>query len=165
MINLLKQHIENIYQDYRQNGIDISSLKPYLKNNTIETIPPESIKIVLSIPEMLQELVDVMMNPKASPKLKAFASGIYSYIFNPLDYIPDNLGSIYGFLDDGLILFYGLNFIEKNYPDLEFKTIHQETIIKGVKISENILPDSILSNLKEFSNQVNNSIRVESQII
>jgi uncharacterized membrane protein YkvA (DUF1232 family) len=160
MIHLLKQHIESIYQDYQNNGIDISSLHPYLSDEQISSIPSSLASIVLSIPDMLQELVDLMLNSENSQEIRAIASGIYSYVFIPLDYISDTSESISGFLDDALVLFYGLHFLEKKQSELQFKTIRQKNLIDGIEASEIFFNSSLISSLKDYPLQISRSIQV-----
>ncbi|UAJ72633.1 DUF1232 domain-containing protein [Synechocystis sp. PCC 7339] len=159
MIELLTQHIQNIHREYQINGVDIASISSYLKNDNINSIPPECIDLVLVIPEMLIELISLMREPSTSVKTKAIASGIYSYVFNPIDYIPDDSHSIFGFLDDALILYYGLQLIDKE-PENSIDLIGFDKIKNLVAISESILSNAILEDLKDFPNKVSTSIQV-----
>ena len=161
IIELLKQHIEEMYKDYQLNGSEMSLLMPYLKDETSKELPSNIAVIVPLIPDMLKELVDLMLNSKASEQNRALATGIYSYAFNPIDYIPDTSDSIFGFVDDALVLFYGLHLIEEKEVGFKSKTIQQEKLIDGVKECEDFLSEAIIFNLKNYPSQVNNSIRVE----
>lgn len=159
MIELLRQHIEEIYRNHDEN--DLSEIKPYLKDDKATSIPLDVEKLVLLVPDMLQELVDLMMAPETPQLIRALASGIYSYVFNPLDYIPDHSGSIVGFLDDALVLFYGLHFIEQVEPSIQTTIVHKEEIADAIGKAEGFLSDSIISSIKEFPTTVHRSIRVE----
>ena len=160
MLKLLKQHIEETYQTFQSNADDISILLPYLKSPEITTLPLDVIEFPLYIPDMLQELVDFMIDTSTDEQFKALASSIYSYVFNPFDYIADTSETVIGFLDDALIVFYGLQLIEDSQTDQFFKSIHQPKIINAVCQCEDLLSESILSLLKSFPLEVNKIIEI-----
>lgn len=159
MIEILNEHIQNLCKTYQSNGIDMSLVSSYLKDENVKSLPDESVQLILAIPTMLSELTVLMKDSEIPAKSRALASGVYSYVFNPIDYIPDDTHSIFGFLDDALILYYSLQFIG-NELHKKFEIINTEND-NFVQVSENLLSDEIVKNLKNYPSQVNLSIHIE----
>jgi uncharacterized membrane protein YkvA (DUF1232 family) len=113
----------------------------------------EGVKLLLSIPTMMTELSDLASCSSLQPTLRVLVGGIYSYVFNPLDYIDDSYGFL-GLIDDALIILYGMRFIEENYEDVHFKATQDLSLSKAVEQYENILNEDLIRVLKRHSYQL-----------
>lgn len=155
MIDLLQKHINELFDSYqwtRQKSLDC--LKPFLKNMEKYELSTQSLDLPRLLPKMLEELIELIRSKNSKPELLALAGGIYSYVFNPFDYIQEDTLGFLGFIDDVLIVFYGMELIEVLEKEVQFNTIHNSDIVDSIKQWENILKEDLVDAFKAYPKQV-----------
>jgi uncharacterized membrane protein YkvA (DUF1232 family) len=158
MLDLLTSHLEDLYSDFQSSGSSTDPLKPFTQSPEIDLHLSESAKrLPTQIGDMLKELIQVMSNTSTSVHLKAIAGGIYSYVFNPFENIDDKIGLL-GFVDDALVVFYGMQLIESLDPSVSFKTLQKPEICKAIAEYEAILREDLLTGLKKYSQNISSAI-------
>jgi uncharacterized membrane protein YkvA (DUF1232 family) len=159
MLDLLQQYLSKCYTVFQENGCDLSSFKPFLHSeqvagSTISRVPDNVLKLIFSIPIMLRELSQLIYTPNITPEMRAFAGGIYSYVFNPFDYINEEVVGFLGFIDDALVVFYGMKLIESVDDKIRFTTIHNTDLENAVEECEKFLLEDLVLALKAYPQQV-----------
>lgn len=158
MLELLRSHLKTSFSDFQEGGNSFAPLSPYLKQDTEKNLPSEeAVKVILKLPEMLEELCDIIRQENVSPQTRAIAGGIYSYVFNPFDYIDDDDTGYLGFVDDVLIVFYGMRLLERIDAEIQFLTCNH-VVSSAIKQWEKALSPEILATLESYPDQLSNAI-------
>lgn len=154
MIDLLDKHIANLFESFEWSAYDTSFIKPYLRDQTDCNLSKKSLELPLLIPKMLIELTQLIRDDSVSTVLRALAGGIYSYVFNPFDYINEESVGFLGLIDDVLIVFYGMQLIEALGKNECFPIVHEQDLQEAVKQWENVLSKEIVLAFKAYPRQV-----------
>ena len=149
IINLLEDYLNKCYQNFLSDGQNLSELEPYASQEKFR-LSDEVLKLPLLIPPMLRELSNIMRQEATSPRIRAIAGGIYSYVFNPFDYIDEESIGYLGFLDDALIVFNGMKFIE-NMEQIKFSSTQDQSLQKMVDECETFLNPNLVTELKMYA--------------
>ena len=146
MIELLKKHIENLRNDFDKSGMNVNPIRPYLKENV--SLDAKSFILPERIPDFLNELVQIMESQDIDTRIRSLAGAVYSYVFNPFDIIPDQVGYL-GFIDDAMIVIYGLKKIEEILKHTKFTSINSE-VKESLQCWENALSTEVIIALREY---------------
>ena len=147
-----KERIENLFAPQE---IDTDA-----KANSIVKLSEE---IIGSIPDLLQMIVEIVRNEDIETKHRVFLSAIVSYVFNPLDTIPEIGFPFWGWLDDGIIVCESLNYSMEcglSFPLTDRKIKRLTEIAAKVKLS--LLPE-FLARIDRFLKDVNKNRVTESK--
>lgn len=156
IVNLLEDYLNKCYEKFMSEGKNLSILEPYSRQRNIE-LSDEAVKLPLLIPPMLRELSNIMRQEATSPRVRAIAGGIYSYVFNPFDYIDEEAIGYLGFLDDALIVFNGIRFIE-NMENIKFSSTSDQSLQKMVDECESVLNSNLVAEFKMYAENLGNMI-------
>jgi uncharacterized membrane protein YkvA (DUF1232 family) len=156
IINLLEEYLDKCYHKFVSEGQNLSILEPYASQKKLE-LSDEAVKLPLLIPPMLRELSNIMRQEATSPRVRAIAGGIYSYVFNPFDYIDEEAIGYLGFLDDALIVFNGMRFIE-NMEQIKFSSTLDQSLQKMVDECESVLNPNLVTEFKMYAENLGNMI-------
>jgi len=159
MLDLLQQHLSKCFTVFQETGCDLNSFQTFLRSeqvaeSAISPVPDNVFKLILSIPIMLRELGQLIYTPNLTLEMRALAGGIYSYVFNPFDYINEEVVGFLGFIDDALIVFYGMKLIESIDDKIRFTTIHNTDLEGAVEECEKLLIEDLVLALKAYPRQV-----------
>ena len=159
MLDLLQQYLSQSFETFQQSGYDLNSFKPFLRSQveieaSTNCIPDSIFKLLLTIPTMLGELRQMIYMPDLTLEMRALAGGIYSYVFNPFDYINEEIVGFLGFVDDALIVFYGMKLIEAIDQEKRFSTTHDPNLIDAVQECEKLLAEDLVAALKAYPQQI-----------
>ena len=159
MLDLLQQHLSRCFEAFQQNGSDITSFRSFLQPQEetglpTNRIPNEVFEVPLEIPKMLRELLQLLHKPNLSPQVQALAGGIYSYVFNPFDFINEESVGFLGFIDDALIVFYGMKLIEDFNPEIRFSITQDIALMNAVEKCEMLLSNDLIAALKAYPQQI-----------
>lgn len=154
MIDLLDKHLGTLFESFQWSAYDTSYIQPYLREQTDCNLSHKTLGLPLLIPNMLKELTQLIRDESVSPALRALAGGIYSYVFNPFDYINEESVGFLGFIDDVLIIFYGMQLIEALGKHEWFPIVHEQDLQEAVKQWENVLSKEIVLAFKAYPKQV-----------
>lgn len=154
MIDLLDKYLANLFESFQWSAYDTSPIQAYLLDKTDFNLPKKALELPLLIPRMLKELTQVIRDESVSPALRALAGGVYSYVFNPFDYINEESVGFLGFIDDVLIIFYGMQLIETLGKQECFSIVHEQDLQEAVEQWENVLLKEIVLAFKAYPRQV-----------
>jgi uncharacterized membrane protein YkvA (DUF1232 family) len=159
MLDLLQQHLAKCFAAFQETGCDLNSFKAFLRSKqatepAIDCVPDNVFKLILSIPVMLRELGQLIYTPNLTLEMRALAGGIYSYVFNPFDYINEEVVGFLGFIDDALIVFYGMKLIESIDNKIQFTTIRNKDLESAVEECEKLLIEDLVLALKSYPQQI-----------
>ncbi|MFN7715460.1 MAG: DUF1232 domain-containing protein [Pseudanabaenaceae cyanobacterium] len=149
IVDLLEEYLNNCYQNFLSNGQNLSELEPYASEERF-SLSDEALRLPLLIPSMLRELSKVMRQEATSPRIRAIAGGVYSYVFNPFDYIDEESLGYLGFLDDALIVFNGMRFIE-NMERIKFSSTQDQSLQKMINECETFINPNLVNELKMYA--------------
>ena len=159
IINLFEEYLNKCYQNFVSEGRSLSILKPYASKEEL-SLSDEAARLPLFIPCMLRELSNIMRQEATSPHVRAIAGGIYSYVFNPFDYIDEDSIGYLGFLDDALIVFNGMEFIEK-LEQIKFSSIQDQSLRRMVDECESLLNPILVAEFKAYAENLANMISLK----
>jgi uncharacterized membrane protein YkvA (DUF1232 family) len=159
MLDLLQEYLTKCFTAFQETGSNLNSFKAFLRSEQVteSTISPVSdnvSKLILFIPIMLRELSQLIYTPNLTLEMRALTGGIYSYVFNPFDYINEEVVGFLGFIDDALIVFYGMKLIESIDDKIRFTTIHNTDLESAVEECEKLLLEDLVLALKAYPQQV-----------
>jgi len=156
IVNIFEEYLDKCYHKFVSEGQDLSVLEPYTSQKNLE-LSDDAVRLPLLIPPMLRELSNIMRQETTSPRVRAIAGGIYSYVFNPFDYIDEESIGYLGFLDDALIVFNGMRFIE-NMEQIKFSSTQDQSLQKMVDECEAFLNPNLVTELKMYAENLANMI-------
>jgi uncharacterized membrane protein YkvA (DUF1232 family) len=119
-----------------------------------ETLLQRVVRYSKSLTYFVQLLLGLMTDNRVDRKVKIFAGSVLAYVFAPVDFIPELFTGLFGMLDDFVLSAFALNVII-NWVDPEIVRSHWrgeedllETIKKGIKNAELLVPDAILKKIQ-----------------
>jgi uncharacterized membrane protein YkvA (DUF1232 family) len=144
MIECVRKKIDEVLTvpDHISGIENLFNLQEINTDKKVNNIAKLSEEIIGNIPDLLQMIVEVVKNEDIKTKHRVFLSAILSYVFNPLDIIPEIDSPFWGWIDDGVIVCESLNYsIEYGLPfpltDIEMKRLTEI----AAKIKSSLLPE------------------------
>lgn len=153
MIELLRGHLAKERAAFDAADRSLVALTPYLDGPDLPRVSEDALALPLEIPALLAELSGTIRAESTSTATRALAGAIYSYVFNPFDYMPDDIGYL-GFVDDAMIAVYGMRGLETSNPDLRFSTLHSEMVTRAMDEWESVLKQEVVDALTAHVEQV-----------
>jgi uncharacterized membrane protein YkvA (DUF1232 family) len=154
MLELLQEYLSRQYQSFSLSNIDGESFKTYLRHPENLSITNSMLDLPMLLPQMLKELAKFIKGSHIEPEVQALAGGIYTYVFNPFDFIEDEAFSLLGFVDDALVVFYGMKVIESVSTQIHFASINTSDTLNLIKQWEDALAEDLVIALKNYPNQL-----------
>ncbi len=115
MIDLLEQHLLQLRAAITEPELAVAPIRPYLRPNVASPALRDGLlDAPLRIPDLLRALADIIAQHD-DPRVRGFAGGIYAYVFNPIDIIPEDEAGYVGFVEDAVICWLGLRFLRDRY--------------------------------------------------
>ena len=119
-----------------------------------ETLLARAIRYTKNLAQFVRLLVELMLDPRVATKMKVFVGAVLTYIFAPVDFIPELFSGLFGMLDDFVLSTFALNVI-LNWVDPEIVKSHWHgesdllaTIQKGMKNAELLVPEAIVKKIQ-----------------
>lgn len=119
MIDLLEEHLARLRSQISSPRAALAALAPHLRPD----LPPDGPDPALSeallalparIPAFLRGL-EAIMRQTADDRVRAFAGGIFAYVFNPIDILSaEELGYL-GYVEDAVICWRGLELLRDEF--------------------------------------------------
>ena len=153
MLKFLQEFIDKQYQSYKLSNQNLDAFSKYLHDPETSEIPEPLVALPLFLPQMLQELTDFIRDTK-NLEMKALAGGLYTYVFNPYDYIDDEVLPPLGLVDDTLIVFYGMEIIEAATPNQHFSALQNSDLTELVQKWESLLAADLVTALKTYPRHI-----------
>jgi uncharacterized membrane protein YkvA (DUF1232 family) len=104
-------------------------------------------------------LIGILLDHRVDRKVKIFVASVLTYIFAPLDFIPELFSGLFGIADDFVLAAFALNVL-LNWIDPEIVASHWRgkkdllsTIQKGIKNAEILVPEAILKKIQSWIGQ------------
>lgn len=154
MLELLQEYLSRQHQSFKQSNVDNASFNVFLRQPESFSLTDSMLGLPLLLPQMLQELAKFIKESPVSSEVRALAGGIYTYVFNPFDFIEDEAFSLLGFVDDALIVFYGMELIESTSSEIHFASIQTPDTSNLVKQWEDALAEDLVIALKNYPEQL-----------
>lgn len=113
MNNLLQSYVTSAYNNH-----PISSLGERLTTIAPNASATQRIQLAMLpilLPELEQAIRKLIIDAKDDVKLRGFAGGLLSYVYNPLDFLAEDDSPI-GLIDDTFICALGLLKLMDTYP-------------------------------------------------
>lgn len=154
MLELLQEYLLRQYQSFKQASVDDVSFNVFLRHPESFSLTDSMLGLPLLLPPMLQELAKFIKESSVSSEVRALAGGIYTYVFNPFDFIEDEVFPLLGFVDDALIVFYGMKLIESTSSEIHFASIHTPDTSDLIKQWEDALAEDLVIALKNYPKQL-----------
>ncbi|XPM52642.2 MAG: DUF1232 domain-containing protein [Leptolyngbya sp. IPPAS B-1204] len=158
MLELLQEYLSRQHQSFNLSNTESELFKVYLRQSESSNLTDSMLDLPLLLPQMLQELAKFIKEPDVSPEIRALAGGIYTYVFNPFDFVEDETFSLLGFVDDALVVFYGMELIESISSHIHFTSIHTLDTLNLIKQWENALVEDLIIALKKYPKQLSGII-------
>lgn len=121
-----------------------------------ETLFQRAVRYSKTLGYFVQLLLGLMTDKRVDRKVKIFAGAVLAYVISPIDFIPELFTGLFGMLDDFVLSAFALNIII-NWVDPEVVRSHWrgeedllETIKKGIKNAELLVPDAILKKIHSW---------------
>lgn len=121
-----------------------------------ESIVERMIKFARTVGHFARLLGGLMLDERVDKKAKIFVAAVLTYIFAPLDFIPELFGGLFGMLDDFVLSAFALNVL-LNWIDPKVVKDHWfgeddllTTIQKGIKNAEVLMPDAIMKKIEQW---------------
>lgn len=120
------------------------------------TLKDHAIHYVRILGQFVRLLIGLMLDPRVDKKVKIFAASVLTYVFSPVDFIPELFSGLFGMLDDFVLSAFALNVI-LNWVDPEIVRSHWKgeedllsTIQKGISNAEILIPEAILKKIQNW---------------
>lgn len=154
MLKFFQEFITKQYETFNSSSQDIETFKRYLADPHTSEIPKSLVSLPLFLPQLLEELANFIRETD-NVELKSLAGGLYTYVFNPYDYIGDEeIAAPLGLIDDALIVFYGMELIEERVSYKRFSTLQNPELSEAVTQVEKLLAADLVTALKAYPKQV-----------
>jgi uncharacterized membrane protein YkvA (DUF1232 family) len=117
------------------------------------------IDAALTLRNFVYLLFGILLDDRVDKKVKIFVASVLTYIFAPLDFIPELFSGLFGIADDFVLAAFALNVL-LNWIDPEIVNSHWRgkkdlltTIQKGIKNAEILIPEAILKKIQSWIGQ------------
>jgi uncharacterized membrane protein YkvA (DUF1232 family) len=119
-----------------------------------ETLLARALRYTKNLAQFVRLLIELLMDPRVDTKMKVFVGAVLTYVFAPIDFIPELFSGLFGMLDDFVLSAFALNVI-LNWVDPEIVKSHWhgesdllETVQKGIKNAELLVPEAIVKKIQ-----------------
>jgi uncharacterized membrane protein YkvA (DUF1232 family) len=119
-----------------------------------ETLFERAIRYTRNLAQFVRLLIGLLLDERVDKKVKIFAGAVLTYVFAPVDFIPEIFSGLFGMLDDFVLSAFALNVIV-NWVDPQVVKSHWrgdkdllETIQKGIKNAEVLVPEAVLKKIQ-----------------
>jgi uncharacterized membrane protein YkvA (DUF1232 family) len=153
MLDLLETHLADLRRAHG-NSSSPGVLREYLVEPECAFITPEMLDLPMRIPDFLRDLTAFVRREGVSPELKTLAAALFSYVFNPFDFIDDEEFGYLGFIDDALVLFYALQHLKRAQPDSGLTSTADAKICSAVTQWESIVDPKLLGQVRSYAANV-----------
>ena len=160
MIDLFRQQLANYFVSFHHsascnfNAFKEAHCASDLPNNSFSHSLEGVSKVILYMPMLLQDIEHVLYSEEVAVEIRVLLSGIYSYVFSPVGYISEKKHGFLGFVDDALVLFYGMQLSQSMDERIVFESIHEPEFITAIETCENLLRRDLLGILKDYPRRI-----------
>ena len=115
MIDLLDAHLTKLRSEILEPELAVAAIGPYLRPGAgSPELLDHLLEAPLRIPPLLRAL-ETVIDREPDPRVRGFAGGIYAYVFNPIDIIPEEELGYVGFVEDAYICWRGLGILRDRF--------------------------------------------------
>lgn len=84
-----------------ENGeIFATHIRKRVKAGKVQVAASKSLNLIMIMPDLIAQIRDASEDRRLSPEIRRLNQFLLVYFYHPVDFIPDDVGGLFGYLDD-----------------------------------------------------------------